>query len=138
MSGRSWIVASAEQCVELRDLAGSDDREEADRARAILLSLDGWTSDRIALAFCVQPDSMRHWRIHIRGFRQHPLEGQPVNTYDPAETTEQMFHRFDRMVERGIRPYPMVFDRLRRDLVAFQRRAVTDLYRAASWSESSP
>src|ERR1700676_150160 len=62
MSGRSWIVATAEQRVELRDLAGSADREEADRARAILLSLDGWTSDRIALAFCVQPDSVRHWR----------------------------------------------------------------------------
>ena len=62
MSGRSWIVATAEQRVELCDLAGSADREEADRARAILLSLDGWTSERIALAFCVQPDSVRHWR----------------------------------------------------------------------------
>ena len=48
--------------MELRDLAGSADREEADRARAILLSLDGWTSERIAAAFCVQPDSVRHWR----------------------------------------------------------------------------
>jgi hypothetical protein len=28
--------------------------EEADRARAVLLSLDGWTSERIAAAFCVQ------------------------------------------------------------------------------------
>jgi transposase len=57
MSGRSWIVATAEQRVELRVVADS-----ADRARAILLSLEGWTSDRIALAFCVQPDSVRHWR----------------------------------------------------------------------------
>ena len=62
MSGRSWIVATAVQRVELCDVAGSSDREEADRARAILLSLDGWTSDRIASAFCVQPDSVRHWR----------------------------------------------------------------------------
>jgi len=62
MSGRSWIAATAEQHVELRGLAGSSDREEADRARAILLSLEGWTSDRIASAFCVQPDSVRHWR----------------------------------------------------------------------------
>ena len=54
--------SDAEQRVELRGLAGSSDREEADRARAILLSLEGWTSDRIALAFCVQPDSVRHWR----------------------------------------------------------------------------
>jgi len=62
MSGRSWIVATAEQRVELRVVAGSADREEADRARAILLSLEGWTSERIASAFCVQPDSVRHWR----------------------------------------------------------------------------
>jgi len=62
MSGRSWIVASGEQRTELRAVAGSSDREEADRARAILLSLEGWTSERIASAFCVQPDSVRHWR----------------------------------------------------------------------------
>lgn len=62
MPGRSWIVASDEQREELRTLAGSSDREEADRVRAILLSLQGWTSERIAAAFCVQPDSVRHWR----------------------------------------------------------------------------
>jgi len=62
MSGQSWIEATAEQREALRGLAGSSDREEADRARAVLLSLDGWTSERIAAAFCVQPDSVRHWR----------------------------------------------------------------------------
>src|SRR5882672_4467501 len=51
MSGQSWIEATAEQRAELRGLAGSSEREEADRARAILLSLDGWTSERIAAAF---------------------------------------------------------------------------------------
>lgn len=62
MSGQSWIEATAEQRAELRGLAGSSEREEADRARAILLSLDGWTSERIAAAFCARPDSVRHWR----------------------------------------------------------------------------
>jgi len=62
MSGQSWIEATADQRAELRGLAGSSEREEADRARAILLSLDGWTSERIAAAFCAQPDSVRHWR----------------------------------------------------------------------------
>ena len=62
MSGQSWIEATAEQRAELRGLAGSSEREEADRARAILLSLDGWTGERIAAAFCAQPDSVRHWR----------------------------------------------------------------------------
>ena len=43
-------------------MARSSDREEADRARAILLSLEGWTSERIAAAFCVGAESVRHWR----------------------------------------------------------------------------
>ena len=62
MPSQSWISASAEQHAELRALARSSDREEADRARAILLSLEGWTSERIAAAFGVRPDSVRHWR----------------------------------------------------------------------------
>jgi transposase len=59
---QSWISASAEQREELRALARSSDREEADRARAILLSWEGWTSEQIAAAFCVRTDSVRHWR----------------------------------------------------------------------------
>lgn len=51
------------------------------------------------------------------------------------ETEERIFHRFNRMVERGIRPYPMVYDRTRRDLVAFQRWVVTGLYRAVPWAD---
>jgi len=62
MAGRSRVVATAEQGAELRTLAGSLDRAEADRARAILLSLEGWSSFRIAEAFSVKPDSVRHWR----------------------------------------------------------------------------
>ena len=62
MPSQSWIAATAEQREELPALARSPDREEADRARAILSSLEGWTSERIAAAFCVRTDSVRHWR----------------------------------------------------------------------------
>ena len=62
MPSQSWISATAEQREELRVLARSSDRGEADRARAILLSLEGWTSERIAAAFGVRTDSVRHWR----------------------------------------------------------------------------
>lgn len=62
MAGRPRVVATAEQCEELRLLAASADRAEADRARALLLSLEGWSSFRIAEAFSVKPDSVRHWR----------------------------------------------------------------------------
>ncbi len=43
-------------------LAGSRDRGEADRARAILLTLSGWSSPRIAEAFSVREDTVRLWR----------------------------------------------------------------------------
>lgn len=62
MSGRSRLSATAEQVAVLRDLARSDVRGEADRARAILLTLSGWTSVQVAKAFGVTADFVRHWR----------------------------------------------------------------------------
>jgi transposase len=43
-------------------LASGPDRAEADRARAVLLTLAGWTSARIAQAFGVREDTVRLWR----------------------------------------------------------------------------
>ena len=62
MAGRPRVEATTEEREELQALARSLDREEADRARALLLSLAGWSSFRIAEAFAVKPDSVRHWR----------------------------------------------------------------------------
>jgi hypothetical protein len=53
MSAKSLVSASEDQRSALAALAGSRDRGEADRARAILLTLSGWTSPRIAEAFSV-------------------------------------------------------------------------------------
>jgi hypothetical protein len=55
--------------------------------------------------------------------------------FDKNETWDRILRRFDRMVERGIRPYPMPFDQSRRDLKAFQRWVVTGLYRAVRWED---
>ena len=62
MAGKSPIAASEEQAKALEALAASRDRGEADRARAILLTLKGWTSSRIAEVFCVREDTVRFWR----------------------------------------------------------------------------
>lgn len=62
MAGKSAVVASEEQKAELRRLAVSRDRGEADRGRALLLTLSGWTSPRIAEAFGVREDTVRQWR----------------------------------------------------------------------------
>ena len=44
------------------ELGRSRDRAEADRARAILLTLSGWPSPGIAAAFGVREDTVRLWR----------------------------------------------------------------------------
>ena len=62
MVGKSPITADGEQRAALRALAHSRDRCEADRARAMLLTLLGWTSPRIAEAFGVREDTVRLWR----------------------------------------------------------------------------
>jgi transposase len=62
MAGKSPLRASTEQKQELEALAASRDRGEADRARAVLLTLRGWTSRRIAEAFAVREDTVRLWR----------------------------------------------------------------------------
>ena len=62
MAGKSPVTASDEQRVGLLALADSRDRGEADRARAVLLTLAGWTSSKIAEAFGVREDTVRLWR----------------------------------------------------------------------------
>jgi transposase len=68
MVGKSPVKASNEQRTALESLAVSRDRGEADRARAVLLTLKGWTSARIAEAFGVREDTVRLWRSeYMRG-----------------------------------------------------------------------
>ena len=62
MTGKSSLSATGAQRAELEVLASSRERGEADRARAVLLTLSGWTSGRIAQAFGVREDTVRLWR----------------------------------------------------------------------------
>jgi transposase len=62
MAGHPRVVSTSEQLEALQALARSDRRDEADRARAVVLSINGWTSGQIARAFGVTPDSVRRWR----------------------------------------------------------------------------
>jgi transposase len=79
MAGKSVLAASDVQKAALRKMACGADRAEADRARAMLLTLAGWTSARIAEAFGVREDTVRLWRgAFMRGgidelkTRKHP------------------------------------------------------------------
>ena len=62
MAGKSPLAATEDERAALGVLALSRDRGEADRARAMLLTLAGWTSPRIAEAFGVGEDTVRLWR----------------------------------------------------------------------------
>ena len=46
----------------MRALSRSDMWGEADHARPVLLTLQGWTSFQVAAAFGVTPEAVRHWR----------------------------------------------------------------------------
>ena len=61
--------------------------------------------------------------------------------FDKKETWDRIWHRFNLMVERGIEPFPMVFDMRATDperyrgLKKFQRWVVTGLYRAVPFAD---
>ncbi len=56
MAGKSPVTATDEQKTALKALGHCVDRAEADRARVLLVTLDGWTSAQIAQAFGVRED----------------------------------------------------------------------------------
>ncbi len=62
MAGLSPVTATQEQTTALKVLARGPDRAGTDLARALLLTLKGWTGARIAQAFGVRQDRVRLWR----------------------------------------------------------------------------
>src|SRR5690349_24877264 len=74
MAGKSPVTVDEEQRQGLLALRHSRDRGEADRARAILLTLSGWTSGQIAQAFGVREDTVRFWRSTFMTTRREALQ----------------------------------------------------------------
>jgi len=91
-------------------------------------------------------DSLGSEKIFFRGIDRLEAAGIPTKHvmaymligYDPKETWEAIQYRFYRMVDRGILPYPMVYDNARKDLKDFQRWAVTGLYRRLPFRDYRP
>jgi len=74
-------------------------------------------------------------RLEAAGIPPKHLMAYMLIGFDIEETWDRIWYRFLRMVERGIEPYPMVYNRSRTDLLCFQRWAVRGLYRIIPWDK---
>ena len=82
-------------------------------------------------------DNLKDEEVFFTGIDRLEAAGVPARHvmaymligFDKRETWDRIWHRFNRMVDRGIKPYPMVYDRSREDLRRFQRWVVTAQYR---------
>src|ERR1043166_6255737 len=80
MSGKSKLTADAAERAALRALSKSEQRGEADRARAILLPLAGRKAEEISTVLGVHVSTVRNWRGYfahggVAGVRRGPRAG---------------------------------------------------------------
>jgi len=89
-----------------------------------------WDNLRDEKVFFTGVELLGKYGVPPKHLRSYMLVG-----YDILETWERIWHRFLRMVNMGIEPYPMVYDRSRTDLICFQRWACRGLYRIIPWPD---
>ena len=81
MPGKSKLTADAGEQAALRALSKSEHRGEADRGRAILLTLEGRRAGEIAAVLGVHISTVRNWRGYfahggVAGLRRRQRPGQ--------------------------------------------------------------
>lgn len=83
-------------------------------------------------------DNLRDEKVFFAGVDRLEKAGIPPKHlmvymlvgYDPLETWDRIWHRFNAMVARGVEPYPMVYDHTTKPLLRkFQRWVITGIYR---------
>ena len=67
------------------------------------------------------------------GIKPQQITAYMLIGYDKNETWERIFDRFNRMVARGIKPYPMVYNESNRELKRFQRWVIGRFYQFIPW-----
>src|SRR4051812_7575528 len=77
MGRRCVLTAGKAERAELERLSRSAVRGEADRARAVLWSLDGETSATIAARLGVRAEQVRRWRAAVRSGGVSALRARP-------------------------------------------------------------
>jgi hypothetical protein len=76
-------------------------------------------------------------RLERAGIPPYHLMVYMLIGYDPTETWERILYRFRKMDERGILPYPMVYNNKDKELKRFQRWVVGRYYKIVSWEKYS-
>jgi len=71
------------------------------------------------------------------GIKPNEIMAYMLIGYDKRETWERIWYRFNKMVDYGVLPYPMVYDPLQKKskLKQFQRYVVRQYYRHKTWEE---
>lgn len=84
-------------------------------------------------------------RLERAGVRPDHLMVYMLVGYDKRETWERLIYRYDRMMARGVKPYPMVHDRHRqadnehwRKLKRFQGWVITGAHIRVPFAEFRP
>lgn len=95
------------------------DEDSAKALAAIPYFDDSFKTRRLYTAWDNIGDEERFFRgvarLEEHGIPPRDLFVYMLVGYDPRETWERVFYRFDKMLARGVRPFPMVFgDRARR------------------------
>ena len=95
---------------------------------------DGFKRKRLYTAWDNLGDERRFFagidRLERAGIPPSHVMAYMLIGYAKDETWEKIFHRFDLMVARKVLPYPMVYDRTRKDLRIFQRWVIRGYYRS--------
>lgn len=117
-------LMNAEACEALKRLDYRDDQFKVKRLYT------AWDNLRDEKIFFNGVDLLNSYGIPPKHLMAYMLIG-----YDIEETWDRIWYRFNRMVELGISPYPMVYDRKRTDLLSFQRWVITGIYRFVKWDE---
>ena len=102
---------------------------------------DSFKNKRIYTAWDNIGDEKRFFKgvdlLIKHGIKPKEIMAYMLIGYDKRETWDRIWYRFNKMVDYGILPYPMVYDPLqqRSKLKVFQRYVVRGDYRHKSWEE---
>jgi hypothetical protein len=113
----------------------------AENIAAINFRDDSFKSKRIYTAWDNIGDEKRFFNgvnlLIKHGIKPYQIMAYMLIGYDKRETWERIWYRFNKMVDVGVYPFPMVYDPLqqRKDLKQFQRYAVRQYYRHKTWEE---